>query len=77
MSDFRLNKCAFKAQSLTEASNHSSFYKTKTWQERLAYAAYLNSVAYNYPLNSPPKMDKTKFSARSLKSANYSPNEFS
>ncbi|MEY2596302.1 MAG: hypothetical protein RI965_1574 [Bacteroidota bacterium] len=66
MSEYRLDKNAFKAQSLKEAADHVSIYKKMTWQERLAVAAYLNSVAYNYDVSNPPKMDRTKFSVRSL-----------
>lgn len=63
MSTFRLDRSAFKAQTAEEAANHASYYAKLTWQERLVIAAYLNSVAYNYPLHNPPKMDKTRFKA--------------
>lgn len=63
MDTFHLDRSAFKAQTMEEAANHAAYYATLTWQERLAIAAYLNSVAYNYPLNNPPKLDKTKFKA--------------
>jgi len=66
MSEYRLDRNAFKAQSLKEAADHVSVYKKMTWQELLKVAAYLNSVAYNYDLNNPPRLDRTKFSARSL-----------
>ena len=62
---YRLDRTAFKAQTADEASNHSTYYKTLTWQQRLSIANYLNSVAYNYPENEPPKMDKTIFKIRS------------
>ncbi len=68
MSDFRLDRTAFRAQSVTEAADHSEYYKQKSWQERLRIAAYLNSVAFNYPMDNPPRMDKTKFKACSSKS---------
>jgi len=61
MSSFRLNRSAFKAQTAEEAANYSSYYKSMSWQERLKVAAYLNSIAFNYPENNPPKLDKTKF----------------
>ncbi|WP_184546665.1 hypothetical protein [Mucilaginibacter sp. FT3.2] len=64
MSDFRLDRTAFKAQTAKEAADHSSYYKNLTWQERLRVANYLNSVAYNYPENEPPRIDKTVFSVR-------------
>jgi hypothetical protein len=36
----------------------------QTARERLEAAFYLNSVAYNYDINNPPKMDRTVFSMR-------------
>jgi hypothetical protein len=64
MSAFKLDRTAFKAQTAKEAADHATYYKSLTWQERLRIANYLNSVAYNYPENEPPKMDKTAFSIR-------------
>ncbi len=63
MSSYRLDRTAFKAQTAEEAA----YYRSLTWQERLRIANYLNSIAYNYPENEPPKMDKTVFSTRSRK----------
>lgn len=68
MSSFRLDRKAFKAQTASEAANHSIYYQSLTWQERLKIASYLNSIAYNYKEDNPPKMDKTAFSVKSLKS---------
>lgn len=66
MCAFRLDKTAFKAQTAEQAtSSHAFYYKTLSWQERLRIANYLNSIAYNYPENNPPRLDKTKFSVRS------------
>lgn len=68
MSSYRLDRTAFKAQTAEEASkSHATYYKTLTWQERLRIANYLNSVAYNYPENEPPKLDKTIFKSRARK----------
>ncbi len=64
MSDFRLNRSAFKAHTAAEASNHAIYYQSLDWKERLAIAAYLNSIAFNHPLGAPPRIDKTKFVAR-------------
>jgi hypothetical protein len=64
MSEFRLDRTAFKAQTAAEAADHTRYYKGLTWQQRLKIANYLNSIAYNYPENTPPKLDRTKFSAR-------------
>jgi hypothetical protein len=63
MADYRLDRSAFKGQTFEEASNHASYYKTLTWQERLRVTAYLNSVAFNYPENQPPRLDKSRFKA--------------
>jgi hypothetical protein len=63
MSAFRLNRFAFKAQTAEEAANHSRYYKSLSWQERLKVAAYLNSIAFKYPENKPPKLDRTIFKA--------------
>ena len=67
MSSYRLDRTAFKAQTAKEASNHAAYYKKLTWQERLRIANYLNSVAYNYPENEPPRLDRTVFKARARK----------
>ena len=65
MSHYKLNRNAFKAQTVEEAADHATHYRKLTWKERLSVTAYLNSIAFNYPINHPPKMDKTKFKASS------------
>ena len=65
MSSYRLDRTAFKAQTAAEASNDAAYYKKLTWQERLCIANYLNSIAYNYPENEPPRLDRTYFRAYS------------
>jgi hypothetical protein len=68
MSEYRMDRTAFKAHSAVEATkSQAAYYKTLTWQERLKIANYLNSVAYNFPENEPPRMDKTTFRIRSRK----------
>ena len=57
--EFRLDRTSFQAMTLEEADKAMSDYSHLTWQERLAVASYLNSVAYNFPLNDPPVMDRT------------------
>jgi hypothetical protein len=62
MSSYRLDRTAFKMQTAEEATkSHAEYYKSLTVVERLRIANYLNSVAYNYPENDPPRMDKTAF----------------
>jgi hypothetical protein len=65
MSAYRLNRNAFKGQTFEEASSHAGYYKTLTWQERLRITAYLNSVAFNYSENNPPRLEKSQFKVRS------------
>ena len=68
MAPYRLDRTSFKAQTAKEApKSQAAYYKTLTWQERLRIANYLNSVAYGYPANNPPRLDKTAFSVRSGK----------
>lgn len=65
---YRLDRTAFKAQTANEASaSHALYYKKLTWQERLKIANYLNSIAYNFPENDPPRLDRTKFSVKARK----------
>jgi hypothetical protein len=65
---YRLDRTAFKAQTAEQATkSHSEFYKQLTWQERLKIANYLNSIAFNYPEQNPPRLDRTAFSASSRK----------
>ncbi len=66
MDNFKMDRTAFKGHTQQEAANHSDYYKKLSWQERLKIAAYLNSVAFNYDISNPPKMDKKIFAARSM-----------
>lgn len=66
MNRFKLDRSASKAQTLQEeAADHTAEYKKLSWLERLEIAVYLNSVAYNFDVNNPPSMDRTKFIAKS------------
>ncbi|MDQ3108794.1 MAG: hypothetical protein M3R17_02775 [Bacteroidota bacterium] len=62
--DFKLDRTAFRATNHKEKGNDLSYWKSKTNEERLAAAFYLNSVAYNFDINNPPRMDRTVFSMR-------------
>lgn len=65
---YSLDRTAFKAHTADEAAkSHATYYKGLTWQERIRIANYLNSIAFNFPENNPPKLDRTKFSARARK----------
>ncbi|MGY4386279.1 hypothetical protein ACVWYN_003330 [Pedobacter sp. UYP24] len=64
MATYRLDRTAFKGHTVSEAADHAPYYKSLTVAERLKVAGFLNSIAFNYPENSPPKMDRSAFSAR-------------
>lgn len=61
---YKLDRTAFKIQTVEEASSHGKYWKTKTPEERLRAAFYLNSVAYNFDLNNPPRLDRTCYHER-------------
>ncbi|SDY50165.1 hypothetical protein [Hymenobacter psychrophilus] len=61
---FRLDRTAFHAGTHEENARYHAQQQPSTMEERLRAAAYLNSVAYNYDLNNPPRLDRTAFSTR-------------
>jgi hypothetical protein len=61
---YRLDRNAFKMHKFEAAADYMDYWLSKTEAERLKAAAYLNSVAYNYPSDAPPRMDKTLFRVR-------------
>lgn len=61
---YKLDRNSFRASSVEEAANHSSYYKNLTWQERLRITIYLNSIAFGLVHKPEPEMDKTVFSVR-------------
>lgn len=61
---FRLDRTIGKGHSHKEAANHTTYWKSKTVDERLAGAMYLNSIAYNFDMNNPPRLDRTVFRTR-------------
>lgn len=64
--NFRLDRSQFSKMSFEEADREINDYKKNTPQERLENANRLIAIAYNFPFNNPPKMDKNYFKARSL-----------
>jgi len=61
---YKLDRTVFKMQTAKEADNNFSYWQTQSLEERLTAANYLNSVAYNFDINDPPKMDRTYFRMR-------------
>ncbi len=51
-------------QTAKAADNNFLYWQTQSLEERLRAANYLNSVAYNFDINDPPKMDRTYFRMR-------------
>jgi hypothetical protein len=67
MSEIRMDRTAFWAGKISDQTERNRvFWESKTLNERLAAAAYLNSIAYGYPLDSPPRLDRTVFSMGKL-----------
>ena len=58
---YRLDKNAFKTRSFEEADNYMRDYRNYNWKERLKIALYLTSLAYNFDINNPPRLDRTGF----------------
>ncbi len=58
----KIDKTVFGMYKKVEKPNVFKYWQTKTVKERLLAVAYLNSVAFNYDINNPPKVDRTVFS---------------
>ncbi len=63
---YRLDRAKFKTQTFKEADNQFNYWRKKSVKERLTAAYYLISIAYNFKLNNPPRLNKTIFSTRKL-----------
>ncbi len=67
MTPYRLDREIFKMQKAEDTEHNYSYWKNQSLSERLRAAFYLNSVAFNFDINNPPKMDKNYFKMRSRK----------
>ncbi|GLU56293.1 hypothetical protein [Dyadobacter frigoris] len=61
---FKLDRTAFHAGTHEETEKYYAKNQPKTSIERLMPANYLNSIAFQFDLNNPPKMDRTVFAMR-------------
>ena len=61
---FRLDRTTHHAGTHEQAAQYHARHQPATPAERLRAAAYLNSVAFGYDLNNPPRLDRTAFSTR-------------
>ncbi len=64
MAPYRLDRNIFKMQKAEDSGHNDSYWKNQSLSERLRAAFYLNSVAFNFNINNPPKMDKNYFDVR-------------
>ncbi|RZJ87243.1 MAG: hypothetical protein EOO60_12405, partial [Hymenobacter sp.] len=55
---FRLDRTAHNAGTHEQATHYHASQQPITLDERLSVAAYLNSVAYCYDLDNPPRLDR-------------------
>ncbi|CAG5011736.1 hypothetical protein DYBT9275_05013 [Dyadobacter sp. CECT 9275] len=60
--EFKLDRTAFHAGTHEETEKYYSKNQPRSSYERLKAANYLNSVAFQFDLNNPPKMDRSAFS---------------
>lgn len=61
---FRLDRTKFKMQRFEEADIQYNYWHSKTVEERLQAAYYLISIAYQFELNNPPRLNTKAFSMR-------------
>ena len=65
MKSFRLNRSAFSMGTHGQnARRDAKYWSARPFEERLAAAAYLNSIAYGYSQDSPLRLDRTVHSTR-------------
>lgn len=60
----KLDRAYSSTYSFKTAKKEIEHYKGYSIEEISAVFNYLNSVAYDYPIKNPPRMDKTIFSYR-------------
>jgi hypothetical protein len=58
---YRLDKTVFQAMTVEEADSYMRDYRKYNWKERMQISFYLTSLAYNFDIKNPPRMDKTIF----------------
>lgn len=58
MSEYRLDRTAFKAQSFAEADDHYSYWKDRTPEERLRAATYLIRSAWGIESDEQFRMER-------------------
>lgn len=62
--EFKLDRNAFRAGQAKDQVNYGLEYQGKSTSELIKIAMLLNSIAYGFDPQHPPRMDRTVFSAR-------------
>lgn len=62
---YKLDRTVGIAHKLEE-DPYKTYWQSQPMIERLKAAFYLNSVAFNFSVSNPPKMDRTLFSMHKL-----------
>ena len=63
---FKLDRTVFQAMTAKEADKYQRDYSNETIEKRLEIAFYLTSIAYDFDMENPPRIDKSVFSAGKL-----------
>lgn len=63
---YKLDRTAFRVMTVEQAVTYQRDYSLESMEKRLEIALYLTSIAYNFDVNIPPKMDKSVFSVDSI-----------
>ena len=58
---YRMDKTAFRIRTFEEADNAARDYSVFPVMERLRIAWHLTSIAYQFDIDNPPRMDKSYF----------------
>ena len=61
---FRLDRTAFHAGTRAETEAYHRAKQPASLAARLRAAMYLNSVAFDFDINNPPRLDRTAFSCQ-------------
>lgn len=61
----KLDRTAFQAMTVEQADTYQRDYSQESMEKRLEIALDLTSIAYNFDVNNPPRMDKSVFSVGS------------
>ena len=58
---YKLDRTSFSMSSNEFSEPAIKYWRTKSIEERLCASFYLNSVAFNFDLDNPPRLDRDVF----------------